>query len=399
MEKPAIEGGDFVRSRSDYLVFGKPDIKEDEINEVIDTLRSGWIGTGPKVIKFENMFKEYIGSKYAIAVNSCTAALHLSMLVSNIKQGDEVITTPLTFASTANSIIHLGAKPVFVDVDRKTMNIDPSLIEDAITPKTKAIIPVHLAGRPCEMNQIMKIAKQHNLLVVDDAAHAIESRYKGKNVGNIADLTSFSFYVTKNIITGEGGMVTTNDLEKAELIKRYALHGLSSDAWKRYSDEGHKHYLVVWPGYKYNMTDMQASLGIHQLKRVEYNLKRREEIWSRYDESFKDLPFILPGKIEDDTRHARHLYTLLVDLDKIRINRDQFIEALHYENIGAGIHFISLHLHPYYKETYCYKKEDFPNAAFISDRTFSIPLSPKLTDKDVDDVIKAIKKISNYYQR
>ena len=399
MEKPAIEGGIPVRNRSDYLVFGQPEIKEDEINEVIDTLRSKWIGTGPKVIKFENMFKEYIGSKYAIAVNSCTAGLHLSMLVSGIKQGDEVITTPLTFASTANSIVHLGAKPVFVDVNMETMNIDTSLIEKAITPKTKAILPVHLAGRPCEMDQIMKIAKQYNLFVIEDAAHAIESKYKGMKIGNIADFASFSFYVTKNVITGEGGMITTNDKEKAELIKKYALHGLSNDAWKRYSDEGYKHYSVVVPGYKYNMTDMQASLGIHQLKRVEENLKRREEIWNIYDESFQDLSFKLPKRPEAGTRHARHLYTLLLDLNKMKINRDQFMEALHYENIGTGVHFISLHLHPYYKETYSYKEEDFLNAAFISNRIFSIPLSPKLTDKDVSDVIKAVKKIFYYYKK
>lgn len=399
MEKPAIEGGNPVRIRENYLVFGQPDIKEEEINEMVHTLRSNWIGTGPKVINFEDRFRKYIGSKYAVAVSSCTAALHLSMLVSGIKPEDEVITSPLTFASTANSIIHIGAKPIFVDVDKETMNIDPELIEGAITDKTKAILPVHLAGRPCNMDKIMNIAKKNNLLIINDAAHAIESIYDGKKIGNIGDLTSFSFYVTKNLVTGEGGMITTNDKDKAELIKKYALHGLSSDAWKRYSDEGFKHYLVVVPGYKYNMTDMQASLGLHQLDRIEENLKKREKIWAFYDESFSDLPVILPKKEEHGTIHARHLYTLLLDLDKIKIDRNKFIEALHHENIGAGIHFISLHLHPYYKDLYCYNKDDFPNASFISDRTISIPLSSKLKDNDTLDVVNAVRKILNYYKK
>lgn len=379
--------------REKFLVFGSPMIEEPEINEVVDSLRSGWLSTGPKVAKFEEMFKEYIGCQYALAVNSCTAGLHLAMLVSGVGPGDEVITAPMTFAATANVITHVGAKPIFVDIGRTTMNIDPNLIERKITRKTKAIIPVHFAGRPCDMNAIMEIANRHNLLVIEDAAHAVEAKYKGKKIGNIGHLTAFSFYVTKNVVTGEGGMVTTNTSEWAEKIERYALHGLSKGAWRRYSDEGFKHYQVVYPGYKYNMMDIQAALGIHQLGRVEKYLKRREEIWQRYNEAFQGLPVITPTPPETETRHARHLYTLLLDIVRLSTDRDTFQQALYYENIGTGIHFIALHLHPYYRDKYGYKRGDFPNAEFVSDRTISLPLSAKLSDEDVQDVIRAVKKI------
>lgn len=397
LEKLAIDGG--VPVRDDYLVFGSPLIEDEEIAEVVDTLRSGWLSTGPKVVKFQDMFKEYISSKFALALNSCTAGMHLSLIVAGIKHGDEVITTPLTFAATANTIIHVGAKPVFVDIDKRTMNIDPDKIQQAITPRTKAIMPVHMAGRPCEMDRIMKIARENNLLVIEDAAHAIESEYKGQKVGAIGDLTAFSFYVTKNIITGEGGMVTTNNEDWANKIQMYGLHGMSKGAWSRYSKSGFKHYQIVFPGFKYNMMDIQASLGIHQLKKINFYLRKREEIWKRYDEAFKGLPVITPAPAEENTVHARHLYTLLVDIDKLTVDRDQILQALHKENIGTGVHFISLHMHPYYQETYGYKKEDFPNATFVSDRTISLPLSAKLTDKDVADVIKAVKKVINHYAK
>lgn len=385
--------------REKFLVFGSPMIEEPEINEVVDSLRSGWLSTGPKVAKFEEMFKEYIGCQYALAVNSCTAGLHLAMLVSGVRLGDEVITTPMTFAATANVVVHVGAKPIFVDIDKSTMNIDPNLIERKITRRTKAIIPVHFAGRPCDMDATMEIANRHNLLVIEDAAHAVEAKYKGKKIGNIGHLTAFSFYVTKNVVTGEGGMVTTNNSEWAEKIERYALHGLSKGAWRRYSDEGFKHYQVIYPGYKYNMMDIQAALGIHQLSRVEKYLKRREEIWQRYDEAFSDLPVIIPAPPEPNTRHARHLYTLLLDIEQFGVDRDSFQQALYYENIGTGIHFISLHLHPFYKNTYGYKRGDFPNAEFISDRTISLPLSAKLSNEDVEDVVRAVKKIITTFNR
>jgi len=372
------------------LIFGSPLIEEPEIQEVVKTLRSGWLGTGPKVAKFEDIFKEYTGAKFAMALNSCTAGLHLSMLVSGIGNGDEVITTPLTFCSTANAIIHTGATPIFVDVEKETMNIDPVRIEEAITPRTKAIIPVHIAGRPCNMDAIMDIAKRHNLIVIEDAAHCIEGWYKGKKIGNIGDITCFSFYVTKNIVTGEGGMVTTNKEVWADKIKMYGLHGLSKDAWRRYSDEGFVHYHVIFPGFKYNMMDIQASLGIHQMKRIDKYLNRRQEIWEMYNEAFSNLPVICPSEPEKNTVHARHLYTLLIDIDNIKKSRDDIQQALHELNIGTGIHFISLHLHDYYRKTYGFKPDDFPNAKFISERTISIPLSAKLSDEDVQDVIEAV---------
>lgn len=383
------------KRREKYLIFGSPLIEEPEIQEVVDTLRSGWLGTGPKVAKFEDMFKRYTGAKYAMALNSCTAGLHLAMTVIGIRTGDEVITTPLTFASTANAIVHTGATPIFVDVEKETMNIDPEKIERAITPRTRAIIPVHIAGRPCNMNAIMDIAKKHDLIVIEDAAHCIEGWYKGKKIGDIGDMTCFSFYVTKNIVTGEGGMVTTNKEVWADKIKMYGLHGLSKDAWRRYSDEGFIHYQVIFPGFKYNMMDIQASLGIHQMERVNMYLKRREEIWEMYNHAFLNLPVWCPPDPEEDTVHARHLYTLLINIDEVDKTRDDVQQGLHERNIGTGIHFISLHLHDYYRKTYGFKPDDFPNATFFSDRTITLPLSPKLTDEDIKDVIEAVTSVVN----
>jgi len=383
--------------RKDLLVFGSPRIEEPEIEEMVSTLRSGWIGTGPKVSQFEELFCGYIGTPYAMALNSCTAALHVSMIVAGIGPGDEVITTPMTFCATANAIIHTGAKPVFVDVKRDTMNIDPDLIEGSITSRTRAIVPVHFAGRPCEMDPIMEIAQKYTLLVIEDAAHCIEGVYRGKKIGTIGDITCFSFYVTKNIMTGEGGMLTTHRQEWADKIKMYSLHGLSKDAWKRYSDEGFKQYQVLFPGFKYNMTDMQASLGIHQIKRVGEYYKRRVEIWKTYDHAFQGLPLTIPSPPEDGTVHAKHLYTILLDLEKLRVDRDTFQQALHEENIGTGIHYVSLHLHEYYRKTYGYKPDDFPNAKYISERTISLPFSAKLTDQDVQDVVHAVKKLIELY--
>ena len=380
--------------RNDFLVFGSPKIEQEEIDEVVECLKSGWIGTGPRVNEFENAFCDYIGSKYAIALNSCTAALHLSMLVSGVSTGDEVITTPMTFAATANAILHTGAKPIFVDVEKDSMNIDPALIEKVISPKTKAILPVHFAGRPCNMDHIMEIAQKNNLLVIEDAAHAVEAKYKGKKIGNIGDMTCFSFYVTKNLVTGEGGMITTTNEEWAKKIKIRALHGMTSDARMRYANENYKHYQVIAPGFKYNMMDIQASLGIHQLKRLDKNFDRRKEIWNIYNKAFENLPITTPSE-EKDTVHGRHLYTLLLDLDNLKISRDEFLGEIVRENIGVGVHFISLHLQPYYKETFGFKKDDFPNSAFISERTVSIPFSAKLTEKDVQDVINAITKVLN----
>ena len=379
--------------RKNFLVFGSPLIEEDEITEVEKTLRSGWIGTGPKVHKFEEMFRQYKSSKYSIALNSCTAALHLSLLAIGIERGDEVIVPVLTFAATANSVIHAGGIPVFVDCNRKTMNIEPSEIELKITKKTKAIIVVHFAGYPVDMDKVMEIAEKYNLKVIEDCAHAIEAEYKGKKIGTIGDIGCFSFYVTKNIVTGEGGMVVTNNDKYAKTIKTLALHGMSHDAWKRFSDDGYKHYQVVLPGFKYNMMDIQAALGIHQLPRIESYWKKREKIWNKYNNAFKSLSLFIPPKIPDKIKHSYHLYTILIDIDKLLLTRDNFLNEMTKYNIGVGVHYIALHLHPYYKENFNYKRGDFPNAEWISERTVSLPLSPKLKDNDVNDVINSVNEI------
>lgn len=382
-----------TRIREDFLVFGAPQICSDEIEEVVDSMQTGWLGTGPKVARFEEMFRQYVGADYAIALNSCTAGLHLSMLVAGLGLGDEVITTPMTFCATVNTIIHAGAKPVLVDCDRETQLIDPQRIEDAITPKTRAIVPVHLGGRPCDMDAIGDIAQRHNLIVIEDAAHAIETVYKTQKIGNISQLTCFSFYVTKNVVTGEGGMVTTNNQEYADKIKMYGLHGMSRDAWRRYSDEGYKHYQVIFPGFKYNMMDLQAAIGIHQLERVEENLSRRNEMWQVYNEAFADLPLGLPAPDECDTVHARHLYTLMVDEARCGISRDEFMQRLYERNIGTGVHYIGVHLHPYYRNRFGFTPEEFPNATWLSERTVSIPLSPNLSKADVEDVITSVRSV------
>ena len=378
--------------RRDFLVFGKPFIGREEIREVIDTIRSGWWGTGPKTATFEKEFASYVRAKYAISVNSATAGLHLALKVLNLKSGDEVITSPLTFVSTANVIIHAGAKPVFADIDSVSWNIDSKEIAKKITPRTRAIIPVHLHGRPADMDAIMRLAKKHNLFVIEDAAHAIEATYKGKKIGSIGDMTVFSFYVTKNLSTGEGGMITTNNKKWVLRLNTLRLHGLSADAWKRYSVRHFTLYEAIEPGFKYNLTDIASSLGLHQLRRIEKNLKRRKQIWNMYIDGFKDEPSLsLPAPIEKNDRHAMHLFAVLINTKKI--SRVEFINKLLKENIGSGVHFSPVHLHPYYRKSLGYKKGDFPHAEFVGERIVSLPMGANLTDKDVADVIGAVKKI------
>jgi dTDP-4-amino-4,6-dideoxygalactose transaminase len=389
----AIDGGEPVRSRENFLVFGSPLIEEPEIEEVVGCMRRRWIGTGPKVHQFEEDFAQYKGAKHAIALNSCTAALHLSMFAAGIGAGDEVITTPMTFCSTINAIIHCGATPTLADCDRETMNILPKEIEKKVTAKTKAILPVHFAGRCCNMNPIMDIARTYDLLIIEDCAHAIESEYHGQKAGRFSDIGCFSFYVTKNVVTGEGGMAITDDDRFAGRIKVLGLHGMSKDAWKRFSDEGYKHYQVIHAGYKYNMMDIQASMGIHQLKRVEKYWKHRKSVWEEYNGAFKDLPCITPAQPEPDTKHAYHLYTPLIDIDKIGKSRDWVLNALTAENIGVGVHYVPVHLHPFYRKTFGWKEGDFPNAEWIGERTLSLPLSAALNEKDVKDVIMAFQKV------
>jgi len=381
-----------VRTKERFLVFGAPAIEEPEIMEVVASMKSGWLGTGPKVAAFENGIKEYVKAEYAVAVNSCTAALHLSILAAGLRPGDEVITTAMTFCATVNAIIHAGATPVLADIDPVTLNIDPQKIKAKITPKTKAILPVHFAGRPCDMDSILSIARQHGLKVIEDCAHAIESEYKGGKAGTFGDFGCFSFYVTKNLTTGEGGMVVTHSEEDAARIKVLALHGMSKDAWKRFSDEGYKHYQVVECGFKYNMMDIQAAIGIHQLKRIESYWERRRKIWRRYNDAFAALPLGLPAEPEPNTRHAYHLYTLMIDEAKTGVSRDAFLNGMTAENVGAGVHYLSIPEHPFYQKTFGWKPEDYPHAMKAGRWTVSIPLSAKLSDEDVEDVITAVKR-------
>jgi dTDP-4-amino-4,6-dideoxygalactose transaminase len=381
-----------IRPPDRFLVFGAPAIEEAEIAEVVASMRSGWLGTGPKVHRFEEDFKRYQQAEHAVAVNSCTAALHLSLLASELRPGDEVITTPLTFCATVNAIIHAGAKPVLADVDPRTMNLDPDRVQERITSRTRALVPVHFAGRPCEMDRLMEIAGRCDLRVIEDCAHAIETRIQGRPAGSFGAFGCFSFYVTKNVVTGEGGMVLTRNDRDAARIMTLALHGMSRDAWKRFSDGGYHHYHVLEAGFKYNMMDLQAAIGIHQLQRVEPYWQRRQEIWRRYDQAFADLPVELPAPPAPDTRHALHLYTLLVDAARSGIARDDFLSAMTRQNVGVGVHYLSIPEHPFYRDTFGWQPKDYPHAMRIGRQTVSIPLSARLTDDDVGDVIAAVRR-------
>jgi len=382
-----------AKKRENFLVFGAPSIEEPEIDEVLASMRSGWLGTGPKVAIFEHAFKAYKSAEFAAAVNSCTAALHLSLLSLELDPGDEVITSPMTFCATINAIIHSGATPVLADVESDTMNIDPKEIESKITPRTKAILPIHFAGRPCNMDAITDIAQRRGLKIVEDCAHAIESEYKGKKIGTFGEFGCFSFYVTKNIVTGEGGMVLAKNEQDINRIKMLALHGMTKDAWKRFADEGYKHYLVTEAGYKYNMMDMQAAIGIHQLKRIEPYWHKRREIWQKYNDAFADLPVTIPAPLEPNTRHAYHLYTIMVEEESAGICRDRFIDAITDMKIGIGVHYLSIPEHPYYHKRFGWKKEDYPNSYKIGRKTVSLPLSASLSEEDTSDVITAVKEI------
>jgi dTDP-4-amino-4,6-dideoxygalactose transaminase len=376
-------------------VFGAPDIREDEIAEVVDSLQSGWLGTGPKVARFERDFAHYKSTDehHVAAVNSCTAALHVSMIAADLEPGAEVITTPLTFCATVNAIIHAGLKPVLADVDPVTQCIDPDAIEAAITPRTQAILPVHFAGHPCEMDRIMTIARKHSLVVIEDCAHAIETEYKGRKAGTFGDFGCFSFYVTKNVTTGEGGMIIANDEARIARAKILALHGMSKDAWRRFSDSGFKHYQVVECGFKYNMMDLQAALGLHQLARVEQNWLARQRIWSLYQEAFADLPIGLPCAPTADIRHGLHLYTVRIDAARCGMDREAFLDDLHARAVGTGVHYLSLAEHPFYQQRFGWQPEQWPVAQRIGRETASLPLSSLLTDAQAYIVMEQVRQV------
>jgi dTDP-4-amino-4,6-dideoxygalactose transaminase len=371
--------------------FAPPAVGADEIAEVTAALQSGWLSTGPRVRQFERAFADYVGARHAVAVNSCTAALHLSLIVSGVGPGDEVVTTPLTFCATANTVIHTGATPVFADIDPITWNLDPVAAEQALTSRTRAIIPVHYAGRPADARAFRRLAGSRGLRLIDDAAHCVEGVSNTGKVGATADLTCFSFYATKNLTTGEGGMLTTNAEPWASDARVASLHGMSRDAWARYTRGGSTQYDVVMPGFKYNMPDLMAAIGIHQLARIESHLLHREAIWRRYDEAFADLPLTRPAPIAEGERHARHLYTVLVEQDS-GWQRDDLARALRESGIATSVHFGAVHLFSYYADRYGFTRGRFPVAERISASTLSLPLSPAMPEHDVDAVIDAVRR-------
>jgi dTDP-4-amino-4,6-dideoxygalactose transaminase len=380
-----------------FLVFGSPLIEQAEIDEVVACMESAWLGTGPRVARFEHDFAAYQNLQpiQVAAVNSCTAALHVSMVAAGLEPGSEVITTPMTFCASVNAIIHAGLTPVLADVDAATQCIDPAAIEAAITPRTRAILPVHFAGRACDMDAIMAIANKHDLLVIEDCAHAIETTYHGRKAGTFGDFGCFSFYATKNVVTGEGGMIVGRDEANIARAKVLALHGMSKDAWHRFGDKGYKHYQVVEAGFKYNMMDLQAAIGIHQLARVERNWQRRKAVWDHYMQAFVDLPIGLPASPAADTRHAYHLFTVMIDESRCGISRDAFLDAMNAQRIGTGVHYLSVPEHPYYQQQFGWRPEQWPNAMRIGRQTVSLPLSPKLGEIDVERVIAAVRAALN----
>jgi dTDP-4-amino-4,6-dideoxygalactose transaminase len=377
-----------------FLPVSKPTITKKEISEVVDSMKSGWITTGPKVKKFEENFKKYVAAKNAVALNSGTAALHLAYQVAGLKKGDEVITTSMTFVATVNMLLVLGLKPIFVDIEDKTLNMNVDLIEKNITKKTKAIVPVHFAGRPVRMDVIQKLAKKYKLKVIEDAAHAIGGKYKGKMIGSMSDVTCFSFHPMKNITTGEGGMLTTENSRFAREARALRFHGIDKEAWARYSKKGVPFYDVTSCGYKYNMLDIQAAIGLHQLDRLNEFNKKRTYLASLYDKELSSVeeliipPFKCPYGV-----NAWHIYVVAVKKEKLKIDRNTFIMELKKHNVGCGVHYVAVHMQPYYKKTLGYKKGTLPVCEYYSERIMSLPLYPLMTKADVLKVAKAIKQV------
>ena len=379
--------------REQFLPFNQPDIGEEEIDEVVKTLRSGWITTGPRTKEFERRFAAYVNSRHAIAVNSCTGGLHVALAAAGIGPGDEVVVPTMTFCATANVVVHLGATPIIVDVEPDTLNIDPQCLDAAITRRTKAVIPVHLYGHPCEMDRINDITEAHDVLVIEDAAHAVAAEWRGRRIGSFSLATAFSFYATKNLTTAEGGMITTDDDDYAERMRILSLHGISRDAWKRYSAEGSWYYEVSVPGFKYNLTDLQAALGLHQLSRLEDMTCRRAKLAGQYRAGLSGLPEVELPIVRPGIRHAWHLYPIRLRPELLTIDRARFIEQLKSEGIGTSVHFIPLHRHPYYRDRFHFQPSDFPVADAAYERLISLPLYPRMTDSDVSDAIEAVRRV------
>jgi dTDP-4-amino-4,6-dideoxygalactose transaminase len=376
-----------------FIVFGQPRLSEEEIQAVVDVLRSGWIGTGPKSKEFEKAFAEYQGVSSAVGVSSCTSALTAALRAYGIGKGDEVITTAMTFAATVSSIVEAGAKPVLVDTEVSSRNIDVAAARAAITPRTKAIIPVHFAGAPCDIDALLALRSEFGVKIIHDCAHAIETEWRGKRLSAYADATCFSFYSTKNITSIEGGMICSQDqlfVERARLISN---HGMSKDAWKRFSTSGYQHYDVVAPGFKFNLTDVQSALGLAQLRKIDAFSARRRELWDRYQAAFTGTALILPADAGKPHRHALHLYSVLVDPAACGLSRDEMLTALQARGIGCGVHYRAIPSLTHFRETYGWKPENFPNAVYAGDRTLSIPLTPYLTDEEAGRVIAAVQEV------
>jgi perosamine synthetase len=388
-----------MSSREQYLPFALPDIDGSELKEISEVLASGWVTTGPKVKQLEAEFAEIVGARNAIAVNSCTAAMHLALEALGVKRGDEVVTTPYTFAATAEVIRYFDARPVFVDVDKQSLNINPLLIEEAITSRTRAIIPVHLGGLPVDMDPVQEIASRHGIPIIEDAAHTFPASYKGRQIGSISEMTCFSFYATKTITTGEGGMITTDNDGWAERCRIMSLHGISKDAWMRYTVEGNWYYEIIAPGYKYNMTDVAAAMGLAQLRKAHTMRDKRRAIALQFNAAFAKLPQLELPADSPNVEHAWHLYMIRLHLDHLRIDRAAFAEELKKRNIGASVHFIPLHIHPYYRDLFGFKPEDFPVAYREYQREISLPIYSKMSDDDVQSVIDAVVEIAEENRR
>jgi len=392
----AIHGGSPVRAH--LLPYGRQSVDEADIQAVVEVLRSDWLTTGPKVPEFEEAFAGRVGAAYAVSFSSGTAALHATAFAAGLKSGDEAITTPMTFAATANCVLYEGATPVFADVSADTLNLDPGQIEKKISTWTKAILPVDYAGHPAELAPILEIARGHGLVVIEDACHALGAEYDGRRVGSVADMTVFSFHPVKHITTGEGGMVATNSLQLAETLQRFRNHGISSDARQRQS-AGQWHYEMVLLGFNYRLPDIVCALGIQQLKKLDANLARRREIAALYTAAFREIPGVIPPAVRPEANPAWHLYPIRLDLEKLSADRAQIFRALRAENIGVNVHYIPVHSHPYYRERFGYKGGEFPVAEDAYTRLISLPMFHGMSDQDVKDVIAAVAKVSSTYSR
>ena len=381
--------------RAEFLDFASPCLGPEERDEVMDALAARWITTGPRTFRFEREFAALVGAPHALALNSCTGALHVALAALGVGPGDEVITTPLTFCATVNTIEHVGARPVLVDVEPDTLQISPAAAEAAVTERTRVLLPVHYAGHPCDMDALCGLARARGLRVVEDAAHALPARYKGRMVGSIGDLTAFSFYATKNLTTGEGGMLTGFDEAVIERARSYSLHGMSRDAWNRYQANGSWHYELNFPGFKYNMSDLLAAIGLRQLGRLAALQERRRRVVERYDRAFAGHPAFQLLNTHPYVESAWHLYVLRIVPEALHIGRDDFIRALQKRNIGTSVHFIPVHLHRYYREKYGYRPDDFPVTYDAYQRMLSLPLHPGLSDADADDVVEAVLEVAH----